>query len=44
MKPEHYPRRYEYVINEMNNNEFREEVDLLTLTNNRLLVNDYEAQ
>lgn len=44
IKPEHYPRRYEYVINEMNNNEFREEVDLLTLTNNGLLVNDYEAQ
>ncbi|CUM54830.1 unnamed protein product [Debaryomyces tyrocola] len=44
IKPEHYPRRFEYGINEMNNNHSKEEVDLLTLTNNGLLANDYEAQ
>ena len=44
IKPEHYPRRFEYSVNELNNNQYKEEVDFLTLTNNGLLVNDYEAQ
>lgn len=44
IRPEHYPRRFEYGINEINNNQFRDEVDLLALTKNGLLANDYKAQ
>lgn len=44
IRPEHYPRRFQYGNKEINDNQFREEVDLLTLTNNGLLANDYKAQ
>lgn len=43
IKPHHYPRRFNADYSSVNN-QFKDHVDLLTLTSNGLLANDYKEQ